>query len=972
MSHTASDGNPTGTSGQSPMNSVSMRRCSRSGLGPSDRGRHARLIPMVAVVGSCLALFSPMTLGQDGGPDKDKKQPENVPAQPFNPGTPTPSGPVKPKAPDAKPPVTVPPNPGATPVPAAPRPAAATAQPLPPPDPDPDHFTFNFNAEVTLVTLVNYVQRELQIQIILTDASIADKTVVLTAPIKVRNDQVLPFLARLLESKNYTITRNEFGIYTVVPIVPGTAIPGNINPGEPFSSTQIIDTHGLKPSSLNAYIPALGAGGAQITPLDEFGVIIVTDTPGRTQLIRDFIDQLVKLRDGITIHALDVRFVSAATARERILTLAGESGGTSGSSASFSTGIPPPGGKQVNPTANSGGVLGQSSTSNLGSQISVSPFSNALFFKGREEELPLVENLLELVDVQNAMVALFYDIGHRAAVIISAMGQREGLGEITVQEAGDTTTSTPLGTGRPGSNVNQPQSLQNQNSQAGGVLGAGFVIFPEPGGFMYYGTPEQHARVAVLIEQNKMLSVGERVVFGFYKLKNTKAAEVAEIITSLVNNQAPSGNTGSIVGRNTSGPGGTRTGTGNNRNQRSNVTGLNRPATGLDRTTGTAQTGGVGAIEGDENTFVIADEKNNQIIVKTKTLMQPEFAKLIQKLDARRPQVFIKCQIVAVSGTDAFRLAVETQILAGQFGLNTNYGLGGIATGGNFFDPKSIATALPGVTAAVINSKYVPLIITAIQSDSDSRIVATPQLLLDDNEDGSVSSEQIITSTVVQTQVGANAIQGAGDQVRAGTSLGVTPQISENAVKLTLDINQSSFTGTANASGIPPIAENHLDAVVTVPRDCSIVIGGLVVESKTNTVAKVPLLGDIPILGLLFSDHNKTAQKTTLYVFITPTIMKDPMFFDVRLLTEGPAAESGLTSEFFLPVPKPMGSRIDSLPAATPAGVAPTHDVPAKESGPSMAPVVPAPAVPTNNPPLPEVGVPAPIGADIKKEKKKE
>jgi general secretion pathway protein D len=284
---------------------------------------------------------------------------------------------------------------------------------------------------------------------------------------------------------------------------------------------------------------------------------------------------------------------------------------------------------------------------------------------------------------------------------------------------------------------------------------------------------------------------------------------------------------------------------------------------------------------------------------------------------------------------------------------------------------KNVATALPGVTAAVINSKYVPLIITAIQHNGDSRIVATPQLLLDDNEDGSVSSEQVITSTVLQT-TGNNSepITGAGDQVRAGTSLSVNPQISENAVKLTLGITQSSFTGTAGTSGIPPIIENNVDAVVTVPRDCSIVIGGLVVESNTNTVAKVPLLGDIPILGLLFSDHNKTKQKTTLYVFITPTIMKDPNFADLRLLTEGPAEASRLHTEFLLPPPEPMGSTIDAFPVKMPGPASNPSDVPASPPAPATTPA--APVAPENTAPLPDIGAPAPIGADIAKDKKKE
>jgi type II secretory pathway component GspD/PulD (secretin) len=280
---------------------------------------------------------------------------------------------------------------------------------------------------------------------------------------------------------------------------------------------------------------------------------------------------------------------------------------------------------------------------------------------------------------------------------------------------------------------------------------------------------------------------------------------------------------------------------------------------------------------------------------------------------------------------------VETQILAGQFGLNTDFGLGTL--GDDFFGRKGIATGLPGLTAAVVRSDFVPFIITAIQNNTDSKILATPQLLVDDNEPATVLSENEIPTSVIRTDNSGQDFTSVGDPSRAGTSLEVTPQISENAVKLDIFIEQSAFTGEPTAELPPPVQRNNLSSLVTVPRDCTIVIGGLTFESDTKTVVKVPLLGDIPLAGLLFRDTVTRKTRTTLYVFLTPTIMTDPTFADLRLLTKGPAAAIELDSDHLMPPPElvrmPVGSPVVPAPLPEPELLSPPSDlVPPAPSGP--------------------------------------
>jgi type II secretory pathway component GspD/PulD (secretin) len=622
---------------------------------------------------------------------------------------------------------------------------------------------------------------------------------------------------------------------------------------------------------------------------------LVTDSPRRTQLIRDLVERLVEERSRVQFMRFEVKHIAASIARDRILALIGSAPETG-----LGQFIQPqqPGAKGAPGVAQpiSVGAPGQTSTNF--SELRLDPQSNALLFMGRAADGAYIEQMLALVDAPNTLVSRWYPVGGQAAEAIAAAASREGLGDITYQETEGVTQPV----GAPGLNV--PQAGFQQFGQQGqrGLQGSGFVIYPESGGFMYHGTLTQHARVDALVGELEPLTRGEQIVYEFYKLKYAKAEDVAEIIQNLLSNQLPTGNEGAILGRDL-GAGRDRLGS-----QRDRAIRAAQQAQQQQQ----QQPGGEGqaAIFGDENTFVLADEKNNQIVVKAVQRVQPQFHDLIQRLDLRRPQVFINAKIIAVTDSMNFRLAVETQIIAGQFGLNTDFGLSRFGDN-SFTQPKMVDTGLAGLTSALVKSEYVPFILHALQNNTDARVLATPQLLVDANEEAEISSVNVVP-TQVSSQSNSTTITSQGEDATAGTTLIVTPQISESSVKLDLDITQSSFTGAPSAPGLaPPSLENHLaSASVTVPPDATVVIGGLTLESVQNTIIKVPLLGDIPLVKHLFRDTNKSSQRATLYVFLTPTIMRDPNFADLRLLTRGPMAAVRLEPEVEVPPAEPISARI--------------------------------------------------------------
>ncbi len=467
-----------------------------------------------------------------------------------------------------------------------------------------------------------------------------------------------------------------------------------------------------------------------------------------------------------------------------------------------------------------------------------------------------------------------------AVLQIADLARQRGLGEVITLE--DTSQQNQF------NNVvfrgSQPQQSQSFGQSQQIIGGPTMIVDPRRQSIIYYGTATQHAELEDWI---KLLDVSEDIItLEYYKLSNARAVDVAEIIQGLISGQSQTGDSAFLP----------------------NSQGFN-PITGFQNQNPNRGNGEEAGFAPDPNrVFVIADESNNQVIVKAPKKQQDEFAKLVGRLDLRRPQVYLEATIVAVTDTRNFRLAVETQLAAGQFQAQNLFGLSD--AGASFLDPRVIATGLPGFSSALIRSDMVPFIINAIQSDTDSRIISAPQLLVNDNEEATIASiEQQPTTTTTQGNATTNV--AFNDFVDAGTTLIVTPTISEAGyIRLEYSVELSNFVGVG-ANGIPaPRQQRNVDGIATIPSDATIVVGGIEVSNTNNTIIKIPLLGDIPLVGHLFRDTNKTKSKTLLYIFITPRIMTDPSFQDLRLLTKGPQLQAGIDRK--LPTLSP--TRIEMVP----------------------------------------------------------
>lgn len=745
-----------------------------------------------------------------------------------------------------------------------------------------------YSEPIELTELIELVRQDFELELLYTDSGLKGQSVVINTAVTLPQDQVLPFVLTLLEQKDYTIVRDASGVHMVQP---KNTVLANIGQGI-LSPTKIIRTPGLKPSSLQGLIASLLAkGGAQASVpvfLDDLGVIVMTDTPRNTRLVEEAVASVIRERELHRFMRYEIHNIAASSARERIFELLG-SGVTRGAVGAQ--------GGQPGQAAAAGlaGVL-----TNLPERLSVDPGSNALFFRGRDDEGQLLADLLALVDVPITLVSRFYSVGSETAETVATEGSRQLLGEVTTFQSADGGLASRAGLStRPAGAPGAPGQAQQT-----ALSGSGFVIYPRAGGFIYRGTEAQHARVDALVRELGDLIDNDTPITQFYKLKHQKAADVAETINSLLSGQSRQGGANApLLGRDL--------GQGRrdpfNQNRARTTAPRAADQAGADAAVGEA----VGDLTSDD-VFVLADEKNNQVLVKAPKRLQPQMKSLISQLDLLRPQVYIEAKIVTVTIGDDFRFAAEVQQIIGQFALNTNFGLGSIGAGGTLQDPKNPATNLAGLTTALIRSKDVPFIINTIQRNNEARVVATPQLLVADNEEAEVSSlDQQPTSTISLGTGGNTDRLGFSGYEPAGPKMRIKPQVSDaGSVKLEYEIEISSFTGDASADGSPPPKrEDKVRAdSVTVPSDSTIVVGGLVFESVTEADSGIPFLKDIPGIGMLFKDMRKTSRKTLLYVFVTPRVMRDTSFNDLRILSKGPMAAAKINAE--IPDAEPLRMEI--------------------------------------------------------------
>jgi general secretion pathway protein D len=296
---------------------------------------------------------------------------------------------------------------------------------------------------------------------------------------------------------------------------------------------------------------------------------------------------------------------------------------------------------------------------------------------------------------------------------------------------------------------------------------------------------------------------------------------------------------------------------------------------------------------GSSGGMVQADLASNAIIISAPQPVVASLMAVIEKLDIRRAQVYVEALIVEVTADKAAEFGIQWQVInplsnsTQGFG-GTNFGARG--TGTNIIDAAgNLATVGQGLNVGIVRGQItlpgvgtitnLAALARALESDAKANILSTPNLLTLTNEEAKIVVGQnipIITGQYAQTGAAATATPFQTIERRdVGLTLRIRPQISEGAmVKLQIYQEVSSVQDTTNAAGVIT-NKRSIDSTVVVDDGEIVALGGLVQDSTGATLDKVPLLGDIPLLGGLFRYETRKQTKTNLMVSLRPMVVRD-------------------------------------------------------------------------------------------------
>ncbi len=281
-----------------------------------------------------------------------------------------------------------------------------------------------------------------------------------------------------------------------------------------------------------------------------------------------------------------------------------------------------------------------------------------------------------------------------------------------------------------------------------------------------------------------------------------------------------------------------------------------------------------------------ADPASNSLIITGPDAMYRQLRAVIDQLDGRRAQLFIEAMIVQVSTGKLAQMGVEWQGLLGNngdssvVGLGSNFGTIVTASTGNV--AAAAAALSKGLNVGIFtkyNGKYsLGALANFLQTNADGNVLASPNLIVLDNEEAKIVSGQnvpFVTGQASTTGGTANPFTTI-ERKDVGLTLRVKPQIGENGTIRMTVFQENSGVDPASKKDTNGLTTNKtsLETSVVVDDGTLLVLGGLIQDDTSINESKVPLLGDVPVLGRLFRSESRTRDKKNLMVFLRPIIMR--------------------------------------------------------------------------------------------------
>jgi len=487
--------------------------------------------------------------------------------------------------------------------------------------------------------------------------------------------------------------------------------------------------------------------------------------------------------------------------------------------------------------------------------------TNRVLMIGFDEELDAVEELIDTLDVEQTDLRTLkvYEIKN-----IDADQARKKLQELGVISGGGLSSSSSssritggtsrvgaatksLATPRPGTSTTS--SIGSTGGGLQGLVEEPLVVIIEPtNSLLVNATAEQHAQVELILKYVDAVTDTSTIPYVIYPLENQKPEDLAAILEKLIQETVKDkeGKIEQVIKKT------------------------------------------------DEEIVIVPDENTFSIIVYASKKNQEWIKNLIETLDKRRPQVLIDVTLVEVTKNDKFEY--DLNLINSIPNLVNTSGLTGGITEGKTTGDIITQLSAEGSPARYIDfqsnsgsgtgfygDKHINILLKAMQTKDYGRVLAKPKILVNDNEQGSIST----TDTTYVTKTTSIPVSTGGtnegtlvttaqefEGYDAGIQLDITPHISEGQLlRLEIMLSRSDF-GTISGLKPPDTTSSDLSTIVTVPDGSTIILGGMVKMNQGKGGTKVPLLGDLPLIGVLFRSVDNNDFQRRLYIFVKAEIIR--------------------------------------------------------------------------------------------------
>lgn len=596
--------------------------------------------------------------------------------------------------------------------------------------------------------------------------------------------------------------------------------------------------------------------------------------------------------------------------------------------------------------------------------INVNPGNNSLVITDYADNLQRLARIVAAMDVSNASDVEVIPLQHAIATDLAPLVSR------LIEGGSATATGTAQG-------VAQGQTDNSFKT----------TLLAEPRSNALIVRAANPARVALVrslvAKLDQPAAPGSSAASGNIHVVYLKNADAVKLATTL---RAALGSAG---GSGTSSSGGTGTGNlsggltrtgasglgqtsglGNSTNASGNAGGLGSSGLG----TGQGSSGSNDANQPSTGGIIQADPTTNSLIISAPEPLYRQIRAVIDKLDGRRAQVLIESLIVEVSANKVAEFGIQWQGVLGNYGstlgvLGNNSSVAGrnildLALAAATGNVTSIANAKPaaGMNLAIaprINGKYyLGALANFLENTGDANVLSTPNLLTLDNEEAQIiigNNVPFVTGSYANTGGSGGAVNPFTTVERkdVGLMLRVRPQINENGtVKLTMyqEVSKVAESTLSNANG-PSTSKRSIESTVLVDDGSVIVIGGLLEDSYALGQDKVPVMGDLPVVGGLFRNEKRTRQKTNLMVFLRPMVIRDSATSDALMVDRYEAIRA--LQQSTQPAPSTMMSGVSEAPVLPPlpAPASPAAPVQPAAAPAPLAPLAPQPPARTATPP---------------------